>query len=120
MLVPIARNVLPPVISVPGPGPTEPRNDTLPLPSDPSLSRAAAPTISRSNSDLDASQALHDDFDHSGDDHGEDEGDEEELSTRTGALAVRSTTDPYANLNGAFGNYSAEEPRPQPTDDLLF
>jgi hypothetical protein len=58
-----------------------------------------------------------------GDDHEEDGGadDDEE--------APRAVGDPYSNLDGAFGNYMADQPRPmtannhgktEDDDDLLF
>lgn len=124
VLVPIARNILPPVINIPGPGPPEPRQNTQPLPAAAAaaMSRAAATSISRSNSDLVASQALHDDFDDAGggdgEEDGEEEADDEELSPA--GVAQQTQADPYANLDGAFGNYVADQPRPQHTDDLLF
>ena len=48
---------------------------------------------------------------------GEGEGEYEGLSP---GGAVRAPADPYANLDGAFGHYVADQPRPQQTDDLLF
>ncbi|KAJ7582755.1 adaptin N terminal region-domain-containing protein [Mycena floridula] len=47
----------------------------------------------------------------------EDDSDDEE------PMAARKSTDPYSNLDSAFGNYLADEPRPmgnRDVDDLLF
>lgn len=115
-LVPLPHAQLPPTeINVPGPGPSEPTPEsqissmvdvdpaTKPAPPVPTFSEASKDTADSTSSD-------HDDED-------EDR--------------VPSASDPYSNLDGAFGNYLQDEPRPMAAgnqranrhvdlDDLLF
>ena len=89
---------------VSGPGPREPPKESADKPVPP------APHGNGSDTDLiDAS-----DSGEHGDDDGEGEGEEDYIGTRTSTSA-----DPYANLDSAFGAYTADQPKPQ-TDDLLF
>ncbi|KAJ7632574.1 adaptin N terminal region-domain-containing protein [Roridomyces roridus] len=117
VLVPVARTQLPPtVVNVPGPGPSESheRNETAPPPVPdlpaPTTSKPTPPTppLSSENASGDAT-----------DDGSDDEGDADEEPRG------RANADPYSNLDGAFGNYLADEPRPMggrqgDDEDLLF
>ncbi|KAG6854317.1 hypothetical protein C0991_008212 [Blastosporella zonata] len=114
-LVPLPRPQLPPAsINVPGPGPSESHNTSVPeninLATKPSPPIPSSPTVSK----VAGSTSDH---------GGEDDEDDEDDGPR-GA-------DPYSNLDGAFGNYLQDEPRPMGTgnqqasrhadlDDLLF
>ena len=101
MLVPVARPQLPAAIRVAGPGPTEPpRDGAKPTPAIPA---------GEDEPDGDAASAEHDD--------GEGEGEEDSIAGH--AAAAGPMSDPYANLEGAFGGYAADQPKPQ-TDNLLF
>ncbi|KAF8894575.1 adaptin N terminal region-domain-containing protein [Infundibulicybe gibba] len=109
VLVPVARAQLPPTINVPGPGPSEPEPEpepeptkTIPTSQEPSH-QAESPSASPREPDV--ASTSHDDED---DDPVEN-------------------SDPYSNLDGAFGNYLADEPKPitggrghGDEDDLLF
>lgn len=110
MLVSLSREAAPSAaISIPGPGPSEPQ------PSGPSTEVIkATPDVAPETHDLPDSapspssgaNSVHDVED--GDDDGATRG-----------------ADPYSNLEGAFGNYLADEPRPMNAggrggDDLLF
>ncbi|TFK42623.1 adaptin N terminal region-domain-containing protein [Crucibulum laeve] len=113
-LVPLTRAQLPPTaISIPGPGPSEPRPDTVeptslvPLDADPE----------HESTDADAEAETIDDAG----------SDDEEPTVRR---RPHDSSDPYSNLDSAFGNYMADEPRPMTAgnhrgrhndeDDLLF
>ncbi|TDL27532.1 Adaptor protein complex beta subunit [Rickenella mellea] len=108
VLVPLPPTQLPlAVISVPGPGPPPPPpRPSSPPPAPPPLPdrpRAPGATMSPSSS------------------HGNDEEDEdaEEEEDRP------QNNDPYAGLDGAFGGYAADQPRPMggkrgDDEDLLF
>lgn len=112
VLVPLARSQLPQTtISVPGPGPVEP--GTLDDPTSDSPVPPVPPTKSDgSHSPPRRPQNLIDD------DEGEVNDDDEPKGG--------GNSDPYSNLDGAFGNYLADEPRPMDgrrngdEDDLLF
>jgi AP-2 complex subunit beta-1 len=111
VLVPLPRPQLPTSINIPGPGPTEPHiappEPAAPIPTVVPETKPSPPIPSASNG-VDATQSESDDA--------EDE--------PVGA------NDPYSNLEGAFGNYLADEPRPMASvnhrtrhgdeDDLLF
>ncbi|KAI0928751.1 hypothetical protein AcW1_005905 [Taiwanofungus camphoratus] len=109
VLVPVTRINLPPTaIRIPGPGPPDPRKPALlPPPENPSNggSDPTAPILGSSSSliDMNASQEGGDDAD----------------GTEEYAPQPTTPADPYANLDNAFGNYVADEPRPQ-QDGLLF
>ncbi|KAG6818152.1 hypothetical protein H0H87_000057 [Tephrocybe sp. NHM501043] len=113
-LVPLPRPQLPPAsINVPGPGPPETHDSpapdktdlaTKPAPPIPSSSSAVSPTVGSTS-------------------YNDDEDDEDE--------GPPAGADPYSNLDGAFGNYLQDEPRPMGSgnqqagrhadlDDLLF
>jgi len=114
-LVPLPRPQLPPTtITIPGPGPSEPRipeSHSVSTPADVTPATKPVPTVLSSpttSRDVDASSD-HDD---------EDDG-------------PPAAADPYSNLGGAFGNYLQNEPRPMAAgsqranrhgdlDDLLF
>lgn len=111
--MPVARPMPAAAINIPGPGPSEPRDTSVsPLPptktSDPITSGPGSSTeLIDSASTEDATQDTHDT--HEG--NGEEE--EEVASPSLGA------TDPYANLDNAFGGYLADEPRPQADNRLV-
>ncbi|KAH0583923.1 hypothetical protein H2248_009512 [Termitomyces sp. 'cryptogamus'] len=112
-LVPLPRPQLPPTtINVPGPGPTEPQMKMISINAD--LALKPAPPIPSSSTIPDTTQSLSA---HGGDDDDDD--------------GPPVAADPYSNLDGAFGNYLQDEPRPIGTgnqqtnrhadlDDLLF
>jgi len=112
VLVPVARTQLPPtVVNVPGPGPSEPheREDTPPPPDAPLPSKPTPPIPPEAGGSDDNAY----------DDDGEADADDEPRG--------RSDDDPYSNLDGAFGNYLADQPRPMNAggrqgddEDLLF
>ncbi|KAF7338332.1 AP complex subunit beta [Mycena venus] len=112
VLVPVARTQLPPTaVSVPGPGPVESheRADTPPLPDAPLPSKPTPPIPPETGS--------------SAENEDEDDGEAEPDDEPRG----RANDDPYSNLDGAFGNYMADEPRPMGAggrqgddEDLLF
>ncbi|KAJ7774674.1 adaptin N terminal region-domain-containing protein [Mycena maculata] len=114
VLVPVARTQLPPtVVTVPGPGPSESheRADTPPplvLPDEPVPSKPTPPIPPASDE--------KENGDHEYDEDAEPDADDEPRG--------RANDDPYSNLDGAFGNYIADEPRPigrqGDDDDLLF
>ncbi|KAJ7709950.1 adaptin N terminal region-domain-containing protein [Mycena rosella] len=119
VLVPVARTQLPPtVVTVSGPGPSEShdRADTPPppLPDAPVPPRPTPPIPPEAGEDPSGGSR-----DESYDDDGEADADDEPRG--------RSNDDPYSNLDGAFGNYIADEPRPMHAggrqgddEDLLF
>lgn len=112
VLVPLPRPHLPAVsINIPGPGPTEPQvaEPELVPPVPTTIPDAKqSPLVPPMSNDGDTNQSESDDAD--------DE--------------PAGTSDPYSNLDGAFGNYLADEPRPMASvnnrsrhgdeDDLLF
>ncbi|KAH9951345.1 Adaptor protein complex beta subunit [Amylocystis lapponica] len=116
VLVPTARSTLPPsAINVPGPGSADPQKPA-PSPVPPigptnGISKAAPPLSepepTASLIDTSASQESHE----SGD--GDGDNDEEYAPSPAGGA------DPYANLDGAFGGYMGDEPRPQ-MNDMMF
>ncbi|KAH7916044.1 adaptin N terminal region-domain-containing protein [Hygrophoropsis aurantiaca] len=120
VLVPLTRPQLPSaVVNVPGPGPTEPVR-----PSSPSIPVAQSAGEGRGILDVgDAtaeSGAGRDSGEGYGDGDGDDDGDDDG--------PTNGSRDPYANLGGAFGAYSADQPKPMENrtghggdlDDLLF
>ncbi|GJE87205.1 adaptor protein complex beta subunit [Phanerochaete sordida] len=109
VLVPVARPQLPAAIRVAGPGPTELRRDgAKPTPAIPA----------GEGEEPDAGDAASADHEGEGED-GEGEGEGEEDSIAGHRTAAEPMSDPYANLEGAFGAYAADQPKPQ-TDNLLF
>ena len=115
VLVPVARPLLPAAVTVSGPGPKEPaRNGSV---SSPQSGTKPTPPIPAGDEDLlDASSSgeHNDDGDGDGDGEGEGEGEEDSI-----AAHAAQGSDPYANLDSAFGAYAADQPKPQ-TNDLLF
>lgn len=117
MLVPVTRTQLPPtVVTVPGPGPSESheRADTPPLP-DAAVPSKPTPPIPPASSENISGENGDDGYDEDGEADVDDE------------PRGRANGDPYSNLDGAFGNYLADEPRPMNAggrqgdeDDLLF
>lgn len=119
VLIPLATAQLPPsFIKVPGPGPNEShltKPDAEPSEAEGGAEDATPPPVPKTSlPDVD-------------DEDGEDlASDQEEDAVNT---AGRTDRDPYSNLDGAFGNYIADEPRPMGAngqggrnddDDLLF
>jgi hypothetical protein len=109
VLIPLVPTQLPPAaINVPGPGPNE------------SHSVQSAPLIT-DNSDLPETVAAEES-------HPNQEEDEEDAGSDqdAGNTEQYSKQDPYSNLDGAFGNYLADEPQPiaggrhNDVDNLLF
>lgn len=111
VLVPIARPQLPAAVSVPGPGPLEPSQKADGVTSPASVTKPTPPIPAGEEPDLvdAASSGEHDD--------GEGEGEEDSIAAHPAAAVPVS--DPYANLDSAFGAYAADQPKPQ-TDNLLF
>lgn len=112
VLVPLPRAPLPPsAISVAGPGPSESHNPetTLVVPTQTADIKPAPPVPPEQ-------PVVHQQDADTSSDHEDDE--------------PRGGADPYSNLDGAFGNYLADEPRPITAgnsrvrhgdeDDLLF
>ncbi|THG97805.1 hypothetical protein EW026_g4261 [Hermanssonia centrifuga] len=104
VLVPIARSNLPTAVQIPGPGPPEPPKDAP----EALGVKPILPIHGGSGSDSDLIDASS-----SGDHNGDEDNDEDYIASPSGA------GDPYANLGGAFGGYTTDEPKPH-TDDLLF
>jgi len=113
VLIPLSSKVAESTnISVAGPGPAETHlRKSSPLPINTSKAPPPIPTESSSESKdlLDLDEAASPDVD-------DDD------------LVPSSTSDPYSNIDGAFGNYMADEPQPmvagkgsrRDLDDLLF
>jgi AP-2 complex subunit beta-1 len=121
VLVPLTHSDLSPtVITVPGPGPAElPKNSTTDpsrsanvLPPKPISTETPSDVLSSEDASLPATLDNADDADADQDEEEDDDPSKE--------------ADPYSNLDGAFGNYLADEPRPMQRgqngeeDDLLF
>lgn len=112
MLIQLARAQLPGpnLVKVAGPGPLEPpesaANNVISAPTPPSKNDLPHPP----EADRTEAQAG-------------DEDDDEEPPAR---LAPNDPSDPYSNLDSAFGNYLVDQPRPMANgrnadiDDLLF
>ncbi|KAG6889313.1 hypothetical protein C0995_001969 [Termitomyces sp. Mi166 len=112
-LVTLPRPQLPPAtINVPGTGPTEPQTKAIDDNMNPAMK--PAPPIPSSST---VPTTIH--SEHEGDDDDDDDD------------GPPAAADPYSNLDGAFGNYLQDEPRPIGTgnqqttrhadlDDLLF
>ncbi|KAF9805502.1 hypothetical protein IEO21_09015 [Rhodonia placenta] len=118
VLVPVSRNnMLPPTaIRIPGPGPRDPRKTVPPPPMPPSDGApvpSAAPVAEASDLLLDTSPSQE------GGDDGDADGDGDGDEDYSQAPASAGGADPYANLDGAFGNYMADEPRPQQSGPLF-
>ncbi|KAH9484294.1 Beta-adaptin-like protein C [Psilocybe cubensis] len=118
VLIPLAAAQLPPsIVRVPGPGPIESHSTPVDLlATDQPEGEAGAEETPQP-----AQTSLLDDED--GEDLGSDQEDE------AVATAGKDSRDPYSNLDGAFGNYIADEPKPMGAnsrggrhddDDLLF
>ncbi|KDR81568.1 hypothetical protein GALMADRAFT_239593 [Galerina marginata CBS 339.88] len=116
VLIPLTPVQLPPAfVQVPGPGPNESHAAKSGL-GDPDLVEADASTPPP------GPKVPHSEGDVEGEDVGSDQDDDAPESNGT------ASRDPYSNLDGAFGNYIADEPRPMGTknsgrnddDDLLF
>lgn len=111
VLVPLARGPLPPsVISIPGPGPAESHKNFNQEHSSVPNNIATSTTV---QDDTEGENATAD--------GGSDRDDAD--------LSPSQSKDPYSNLDGAFGNYLADEPRPMNSanhrgrhdeEDLLF
>ncbi|KAF8959044.1 adaptin N terminal region-domain-containing protein [Flammula alnicola] len=117
VLIPLAPVQLPSgIISVPGPGPNEPR--------------ASAPEAVDEGVDLPAPPVEPKPSHLNGDDEGEDGGSDQDQDDDSAEPIGTAERDPYSNLDGAFGTYTADEPRPMAAstrggrpneeDDLLF
>jgi len=83
-------------VIVPGPGPTEPKPERPPSPSP--IDAPAPP--SKSDSSAEASVTAASPLPESA------------SPTEGSAITGASTNDPYSNLDGAFGSYLVDEPRP--------
>jgi AP-2 complex subunit beta-1 len=120
VLVPLTRTELPAAaIVVPGPGPPETHSDPSPALPDTTGTKPQPPIqnetpsshlLETSETPMITPRGDDSDGDEDGDDHVPPQG-----------------NDPYSNLDGAFGNYLADEPRPmnhagrnKEEDDLLF
>ncbi|KAF9564684.1 Adaptor protein complex beta subunit [Agrocybe pediades] len=114
VLIPLTSMPLPPsAVTVPGPGPNEP--NTAPKTDIVDLDDSDAPPPPP------VPKTLSNEHDEDGE-PGSDQDDE--VPTQ----GTHKSNDPYSNLDGAFGNYLADEPRPmgassgarREEDDLLF
>ncbi|KJA20194.1 hypothetical protein HYPSUDRAFT_203899 [Hypholoma sublateritium FD-334 SS-4] len=115
VLIPLAPTQLPPgVVTVPGPGPNEARSD--PAPTINAADSDGPPPVQSKRTDVQAD----DEEDDAGSEQDDDDDDDNTPAIR----------DPYSNLDGAFGNYVTDQPRPMAAnkgggrshdeDDLLF
>lgn len=115
VLIPLAPVQLPPtLVTVPGPGP----NESHSTPSEQIVDTQDVDHVEQAPPP--APKAPHTERDEEGDDAGSDDD----------AHPTGPAGDPYSNLDGAFGNYMADEPRPMAAssrggrpnddDDLLF
>ncbi|KAI0831230.1 Adaptor protein complex beta subunit [Trametes gibbosa] len=111
VLVPISRANLPPTaIHVPGPGPSEPSQGVVPAAATTAATAdllqadAAPPAQNGASIDLMSTRSSQESK--------EDLGEDDDVGPRAPG------SDPYANLDNAFGGYLADEPRPQ-NQDLL-
>ncbi|THH32130.1 hypothetical protein EUX98_g2073 [Antrodiella citrinella] len=113
VLVPIARANIPlGPVQVEGPGPTEPRESAAEGVASPTVAggvQAVSLPAGGSSSEL-INTGLLDEEPEGGHDDGGD--DDDYLASPSGPA------DPYANLEGAFSGYNADEPRPQTNSDL--
>jgi AP-2 complex subunit beta-1 len=119
VLVPLASALLPPTdFKIPGPGPIEPqKSPSVPVPPLPDgiATKPPPPLPSRSSlPDPDSTE--------NGTSRGEGEVNTGEAEDED---EVQTSHDPYSNLDGAFGNYLADEPQPMSgrngyDEDLLF
>lgn len=110
--MPVARLQLPPTaVNVSGPGPTE--SHQLGATEDPVAPPLLDAAVSKPTPPIPTEDS----------ENGDDASDDGAEGTDEG----RANRDPYANLDGAFGNYLADQPRPMNAggrqgddDDLLF
>ena len=111
VLVPLSRPMAPSAVHVAGPGPSEPSRE---------LDKPVPPAPTGDSGLIDASDTGHIDEHDTGAD-GDADGTEEygTGAARPAAPLAASVSDPYANLDSAFGGYAADEPKPR-ADDLLF
>ncbi|KIY50902.1 Adaptor protein complex beta subunit [Fistulina hepatica ATCC 64428] len=98
VLVPATRPQLPnyAIVNVPGPGPTEPRKDAPTPPTEVPQPTSPVSPVDKPAPPLPAVEGTSQDADSM-----------EELPASN-----RAADDPYSNLDGAFSNYLADEPRP--------
>lgn len=112
VLVSLPRVKLPhTVVSVPGPGPSEPK---VQIPSSLPESKPVLPTLDSTSTGTPSPVVP---ISSEAGDNSSDQDDD--------VPAAAGAHDPYSNLEGAFGNYLADEPRPMTggrhnDDDLLF
>ncbi|TFK76489.1 Adaptor protein complex beta subunit [Pluteus cervinus] len=109
VLIPVHRAPLPDQpISIPGPGPTEPAADLI-------GSTSEAPPQPQLETKTELPEPPEDE-EGAKEDEGSANEDEDE------APAAGAPKDPYSNLDGAFGSYLADQPRPMGgnDDDILF
>ncbi|KLO06725.1 Adaptor protein complex beta subunit [Schizopora paradoxa] len=140
VLIPLPPEALPStVINVAGPPPNPPPRDqaTAPPPAPPlpdrprpvsNVPKVNATPATDSAGELEeaaASEGLLDNTDGGGEGASDDEGDEDLIGTAS--ATGHAVSDPYANLDGAFGTYISPESssgqggrRPTEDDDLLF
>jgi len=113
LLVPIQREVpAPGPIVVPGPGPIEPGSAPAPSPLQENTTSKPAPPLPSES----AAEGGLLERDGSAGEEDEDEDEDASLAKDKGApVRQMTTTDPYANLNAAFGEYSVGVPRPGTT-----
>ena len=106
--MPLSRPHLPATeIIIPGPGPSEPRVTLEASEDEPALAASQPYIATKSALPIPPSLAT--------DANGSDRDDSE--------VEPALSTDPYSNLESAFGNYLQDEPRPivrDARDDLLF
>lgn len=124
VLIPLSPTALPPaVVNVPGPGPVESHSSSLvddePPPPPPPETKAPLPPPQNGNTNR------TDDLAEGNGDGSDIDDDDDDDVPRT----IRKSDDPYANLEGAFGTYIGDDPRPMAAggaqgrndmDDLLF
>ncbi|KAF8845005.1 Adaptor protein complex beta subunit [Paxillus ammoniavirescens] len=133
MLVPLTRPQLPlATVTVSGPGPIEPHTRNQTNDAAPDTSKPAPPLPSGEVDLLDDSNSTKPQGRSSGgNEHGDAGGDrdvDEDDDVDDDDIPNNKAGDPYANLEGAFGGYLADEPQPMAghrrgngdLDDLLF
>ncbi|KAL4248120.1 AP complex subunit beta [Abortiporus biennis] len=117
VLVPIARpNLPPPAVRVPGPGPVEPSAQTA-LVEPVTTSKPSPPVLpgqpaEASGSGVDLIETASTNGGH--DEDGDGEGDDDYATSPSAPI----TSDPYANLDSAFGAYMADEPKPHGNEQM--
>jgi|SRR6188768_3210820 len=125
VLIPLGPTQLPATapVNIPGPGPTESHSTAVSLVNDNAADSAPPPPPPELKGPPLPPQAPRTNGEEGEEDAGSDVDDDDDAAPTTSR-----SNDPYSNLDGAFGNYLADEPRPMGAsargrsdiDDLLF